>query len=144
MSTTPLSGGNTSQQLYDDRPVLGRPLQPLRSRVSERPDTDWTRERRHHRSSPPHTLSPEHSMATSSSLYRAALLILVSADAAAAQSSSAAERADSTSSELVRRSSVSVSVIQNRPQGAFGQNVGMGYGVDAAYLLRLDDAGIWI
>lgn len=78
-----------------------------------------------------------------SSLYRAALLILAGAVSAAAQTSSVAERADSASSELRRRSSVSVSVIQNRPQGAFGQNVGMGYGVDAAYLLRLDAAGIW-
>ena len=33
--------------------------------------------------------------------------------------------------------------MQSRPQGAFAQNVGLGYGVDGAYLLRLDAAGIW-
>ncbi len=42
-----------------------------------------------------------------------------------------------------QRSSLSVSVIQTRPQGAFGRNVGLGYGLDGAYLLRLDRAGIW-
>lgn len=78
-----------------------------------------------------------------SSLYRAALLILVVASSAAAQTSPAAERADSARSELLRRSSVSISVVQNRPQGAFGQNVGLGYGLDAAYLFRLDPAGVW-
>ena len=50
---------------------------------------------------------------------------------------------DSGSSELMRRSTASISVIHSRPQGAFSANVGLGYGLDGAYLLRLDDAGLW-
>lgn len=50
---------------------------------------------------------------------------------------------DSGASEFMRRSSATISVIQSRPQGAFSANVGLGYGLDGAYLLRLDDAGIW-
>jgi len=50
---------------------------------------------------------------------------------------------DSSTSELVRRSSGTLSVIQSRPQGTLGKNIGLGYGVDGAYLLRLDDTGIW-
>jgi hypothetical protein len=45
-------------------------------------------------------------------------------------------------SELALRSSGSVSLIQSRPQGAFGKNIGLGYGLNGAYLLRLDRAGI--
>lgn len=58
---------------------------------------------------------------------------------------SAQEPATSTpdSSALVRRGSVSVAVIQSRPQGAFGRNVGLGYGIDGTYLLALDRAGLW-
>lgn len=41
------------------------------------------------------------------------------------------------------RGAFSLSAIQGRPQGAFGRNIGLGYGVDGAYLLRLDAAGIW-
>jgi hypothetical protein len=78
-----------------------------------------------------------------SSLHRAALLTLAVASSAAAQTSSSPGRSESDTSELRRRSSVSLSFVQNRPQGAFGQHVGLGYGLDAAYSLRLDAAGIW-
>ncbi|HSU93940.1 MAG TPA: hypothetical protein VLI43_09540 [Gemmatimonadaceae bacterium] len=50
---------------------------------------------------------------------------------------------DRPAPELGRRSSGSFAFIQSRPQGAFGRNVGRGYGVDGVYLFRLDDAGIW-
>jgi hypothetical protein len=78
-----------------------------------------------------------------SSLRRAVQIALVAASSAAAQSSPAPEQAPSNSSEWIRRSTVNVSFVQSRPQGAFGQNVGLGYGVDGAYLLRLDAAGVW-
>jgi hypothetical protein len=77
------------------------------------------------------------------SLRRAVQIALVAASSAAAQSSPAPERASSDTSEWARRSTVNVSFVQSRPQGAFGQNVGIGYGVDGAYLFRLDAAGIW-
>lgn len=78
-----------------------------------------------------------------SSLRRAVQIALITASSAAAQSSTAPEQAPSRSSEWARRSTVSVSFVQSRPQGAFAQNVGLGYGVDGAYLLRLDAAGVW-
>jgi hypothetical protein len=78
-----------------------------------------------------------------STLRRAVQIALVAASSAAAQSSTAPERAPSDSSAWVRRSAASVSFVQSRPQGAFGQNVGFGYGIDGAYLLRLDAAGVW-
>lgn len=46
-------------------------------------------------------------------------------------------------SEFMRRSAISLSVVQSRPQGAFARNVQLGYGLDGAYLYRIDDAGIW-
>ncbi len=80
---------------------------------------------------------------SSSILHRAALLTLVAASAATAQSAEIPGRSSSVGSELLRRSSVNVSLMQNRPQGDFGRNVGFGYGADAAYLFRLDDDGFW-
>src|SRR4051812_23046742 len=41
-----------------------------------------------------------------------------------------------------RRSSGTFAVIQSRPQGQFGENVGLGYGGSAAYLFALDHRGI--
>jgi opacity protein-like surface antigen len=73
------------------------------------------------------------------SLNRAALLSTVLTSAALAQGT----LQDSSTSELARRSSGTLSVIQSRPQGTLGKNIGLGYGVDGAYLLRLDDTGIW-
>jgi hypothetical protein len=86
--------------------------------------------------------NPELTVFTSSfsvSVGRAAALLAIAATTAIAQDSSFAHRP----SALARRSAASLTVIQSRPQGAFGQNVGLGYGLDGAYLLRLDDAGIW-
>ncbi|MEO8619647.1 MAG: hypothetical protein ABI625_01205 [bacterium] len=70
--------------------------------------------------------------------YRALVLSTVLTSAARAQDT----QQDSTTSELTRRSSGALSVIQSRPQGTLGKNIGLGYGVDGAYLLRLDDTGI--
>ena len=74
---------------------------------------------------------------------RVALLLAVAVAPAAAQDTTTHPVVDRGPSELARRSAGSLTFIQSRPQGAFGQNVGLGYGVDGAYLLRLDDAGIW-
>ena len=46
-------------------------------------------------------------------------------------------------SEFERRSSGSFSFMQSRPQSALAGNIGLGYGVNGAYLFRLDDAGIF-
>ncbi len=78
-----------------------------------------------------------------SSVIRAALISAVMAGAASAQTSTNRDTIEQEHSELARRSSGSISFIQSRPQGAFKRNVGFGYGADGAYLLRLDDAGIW-
>lgn len=78
-----------------------------------------------------------------SSVTRAVLCLAVAATTAAAQDSTAQQTVDRGPSALARRSAGSVTVIQSRPQGAFGQHVGLGYGLDGAYLYRLDDAGIW-
>lgn len=77
-----------------------------------------------------------------STLYRAVLLTFIAASAAA-QTTDVPARTPSVGSALLRRSSLNVSFMQNRPQGAFRQNVGLGYGADAAYLFRLDGAGFW-
>jgi hypothetical protein len=42
-----------------------------------------------------------------------------------------------------RRSSGTFSLIQSRPQGQFGDNIGLGYGGSAAYLFALDERGIF-
>ena len=78
-----------------------------------------------------------------SSFTRAVLLLTITASAAAAQDSTARAARDDGRSELARRSAGSVTVVQSRPQGAFARNVGLGYGLDGAYLLRLDDSGLW-
>src|SRR5581483_1969288 len=45
-------------------------------------------------------------------------------------------------SEFARRSEGEFSFVQSRPTGAFADNVGFGYGGNAAYLFHLDDAGV--
>jgi opacity protein-like surface antigen len=77
------------------------------------------------------------------SLRRAIQIAFLAASSAAAQTSPVRDPAPSDSSEWVRRSAVNLSFVQSRPQGAFGHNVGIGYGVDGAYLLRIDGAGVW-
>jgi opacity protein-like surface antigen len=44
--------------------------------------------------------------------------------------------------EFERRSSGTFAIIQSRPQGQFGDNVGLGYGGTGAYLFSLDRRGI--
>jgi hypothetical protein len=50
-------------------------------------------------------------------------------------------RPERVPSELARRSSGSFSFIQSRPLGGLAENIGFGYGLNAAYLLRLDQKG---
>lgn len=77
------------------------------------------------------------------SITRAVLLTAFAASTLAAQDTTARAAIERPASAFTRRSSVSLDLIQSRPQGAFGRNVGIGYGIDGAYLFRLDDAGIW-
>jgi opacity protein-like surface antigen len=70
-------------------------------------------------------------------------LVLVLSSALASAALAQGTPQDSSRSELARRSSGTLSFIQSRPQGTLGKNIGLGYGVDGAYLLRLDDTGIW-
>lgn len=70
------------------------------------------------------------------------VLVLGLSGTAAAQDSTSINAGSARPSELALHSSGSVSLIQTRPQGAFGKNTGFGYGVNGAYLLRLDRAGI--
>ena len=74
---------------------------------------------------------------------RAALLSLLVAASAAAQGAASSDSTTTLGAELLRRSSASIAVVQSRPQGAFGERVGLGYGAGGAYLFRLDDAGMW-
>lgn len=69
------------------------------------------------------------------SVRRAVVLSMVVAAPVAAQSAGGA-------SEFARRSSLSLAIVQGRPQGAFARNIDLGYGLDGAYQLRLDRAGI--
>jgi len=86
------------------------------------------------------TLNTDHLMFASSTL-RSVLLSIIVAATASAQSATPSD-ATSTLSELARRSAVSISAVQSRPQGAFARRVGLGYGANGAYLFRLDDAGV--
>lgn len=78
-----------------------------------------------------------------SSVARAVLALALASVAANAQASPAQLSTEREPSALARRSSASLTVIQSRPQGAFGRNIGLGYGLDGAYLLRLDHVGVW-
>jgi len=78
-----------------------------------------------------------------SSTIRVALLSALVAASAAAQGTTSNDSTTTLGAELLRRSSGSISVVQSRPQGAFGERVGLGYGAEGAYLFRLDDAGVW-
>ena len=46
-----------------------------------------------------------------------------------------------SSNQLALRSSLSISAIQTRPQGALGHNIDFGYGVNGAYQFRIDKSG---
>ena len=78
-----------------------------------------------------------------SSFTRAVVLAAIVTTAASAQSATSTDTSKSTRSEIARRSAGSVSFIQSRPQGGFARSVGLGYGVNGAYLFRLDEAGVW-
>lgn len=73
----------------------------------------------------------------------ALLLCLGAATPVVAQDSTVCNcrRADGPPSEFARRSSGSFSFIQSRPLGGLSDNIGFGYGLNAAYLLRLDREG---
>ena len=45
-------------------------------------------------------------------------------------------------SEFARRSSGTITFIQSRPLGGLADNIGFGYGANAAYVFRLDGSGI--
>ena len=82
-------------------------------------------------------------LSISFSRFAAATLVVGLAASASAQDSASVNAGTANPSELALRSSGSVSLIQTRPQGAFRKNIGFGYGVNGAYLLRLDRAGIF-
>ena len=77
-----------------------------------------------------------------SAITRSLLLSTLIAASASAQRSTSEDSSSTLGSALMRRSAASISVAQSRPQGAFGQRVGLGYGATGAYLFRLDDAGV--
>ena len=75
--------------------------------------------------------------------FQAAGLTAILATSAVAQTSNAnAEGRDNAFTDFLRRSSVNIAVEQMRPQGALARNIGLGYGISGAYLLRLDSQGV--
>lgn len=81
-----------------------------------------------------------------STFTRAAIVCVALTSPLVAQDSSGVccGRADGAKqpSFFARRSQGEFTVIQSRPTGDFGQNIGLGYGGNAAYLFGLDDAGL--
>ncbi len=75
-------------------------------------------------------------------LRRAVLLTGVIATHAMGQNASHRDSSMSPFAQLARRSTASLSLIQTRPQGAFANHVGIGYGINGALLVQLDHAGI--
>ena len=55
---------------------------------------------------------------------------------------SAAAQGANSLTDFARRSSFSIAFDQTRPEGELGSNIGLGYGISGAYLLRLDPAGV--
>lgn len=74
---------------------------------------------------------------------RAALISIAAASPLFAQDStcSTCTRREVAPSEFARRSSGSFSFMQSRPLGGLAENIGLGYGLNAAYLFRLDQKG---
>jgi opacity protein-like surface antigen len=85
----------------------------------------------------PHLITEGRTMFNSRSI-RATILSVALASPAFAQDSTS----DRQPTQLELRSAFSISFVQARPQGAFGANVGLGYGLSGAYLFRIDRAGI--
>jgi hypothetical protein len=77
--------------------------------------------------------------------FGATLLSVVVATSVAAQDTTddcrCRRRGPRTPNEFELRSGGSFALVQSRPTGAFHQNVGFGYGGNAAYLFRLDRDG---
>jgi len=78
-----------------------------------------------------------------SPISRSLLLSMLVSASASAQRASSNDSSTTFTAELLRRSTASVAVVQSRPQGVFGDRVGLGYGASGAYQLRLDDDGVW-
>jgi hypothetical protein len=74
---------------------------------------------------------------------RAALIGIAAVSPLLAQDSNCLDCAvrERPPSEFARRSSGSFSFVQSRPLGGLAENIGFGYGLNAAYLLRLDHKG---
>ncbi len=70
------------------------------------------------------------------------LCVLPSAPVFAQDSGGSGSRGGRGPSEFVLRSAGDFTFIQSRPTGAFADNIGLGYGVNAAYLYQLDRDGI--
>jgi hypothetical protein len=81
-------------------------------------------------------------MFTNRGLQAAGLTAILATSAAAQTSNGNAEGRNNAFTDFLRRSSVNIAVEQMRPQGALARNIGLGYGVSGAYLLRLDSQGI--
>jgi hypothetical protein len=73
------------------------------------------------------------------SLQAAGLTAILATSSAAQVTASNAQ--DVGGSPRDSRSAVSIALIQTRPQGMLGRNIGLGYGASGVYLLRLD--GMW-
>ena len=76
------------------------------------------------------------------SLQAAGLAAVVAASASAQASDWSSDGVDRSLRDFVSRSSVSIAATQTRPLGMLGRNIGFGYGVSGAYLLRLDRDGV--
>ena len=80
-------------------------------------------------------------MFTNRGLQAVGLTAILATSSAAQGSNANSEGFNQSLSDFVRRSSVSIAVSQTRPQGVLGRNIGLGYGISGAYLLRLDRDG---
>ncbi len=81
----------------------------------------------------------------SSIRFAPAILLALSVASAAAQDSTSCTcpviPVSKPPSEFALRSAGTITFVQSRPQGGLGENISRGYGVDGAYLFRLDHAG---
>src|SRR5204863_3667599 len=78
---------------------------------------------------------------SSSRIGQLALLLCLGAVTPVVAQDSTVRRPDGPPSEFARRSSGSFSFVQSRPLGGLSDNIGFGYGLNAAYLFRLDHEG---
>jgi hypothetical protein len=81
-------------------------------------------------------------MFSNSSLHAAGLVTLL-ATSALAQDSTGSDGRHRGWRDFLDRSAISIAFDQTRPQGELAHNIGVGYGANAAYLYRLDAAGVW-